>query len=378
MYAVSDRFLEALRYPHDLYVEVMLVDATGAETPLPIIDGEVTLDINSTTRAALSLTLPPMSELVPTAVDSLLAPYGNEIRVKRGIQYSDDEIEAVPLGVFRLDGTSVNDTGADLSIEVTALDRSAGIIEAVFEEAGSVPSGTNAHDQIIQWIASVYPWFDTSQMIDTGVTVPLCTYEAGEDRWEACLTFAEVAGCDLFFDSEGRLALRPVPRQRVEPDWEVVEGEGGTMLSITKDWSREDAVNKVVVNAENSQGDPVIGSARDMDPHSPTYFASGPGQFGRVTFVYDVPTADVLGVSINTQTQANSIAARILGLKLGAGQQISFESLVNPALRPLDVVLIQREQLGLSETHIVDSLTIPLTEAGMSGQTRVARVMPNG
>ena len=71
---------------------------------------------------------------VPKAADDYLAPFGNELRVYRGIEFGD-QIELVPLGVFGIDRVSTQDTGAGIEVSVSGLDRSWRFIQSAVRGA---------------------------------------------------------------------------------------------------------------------------------------------------------------------------------------------------------------------------------------------------
>lgn len=366
MHDVTDRFAEEVTGSHTPAYSVTL---DGAE--IPIAEGSVTLDAQNATRAALSLTLAigeeELTDYIPDTLDDPLAPAGSEIVVKRGITYADGSTELIPLGVFRIDEVDAEDSGDSLPIQVSGLDRSSVVIEAVMEKAGSTAAGTAPEDEIQRLIDEVPALSGiTTDLAETGVTLPLITYEGGDDRWDYCQALAEAAGCILYFDSVGTLVLRRLVISD-SVSLEIAEGVDGTVLNIGKRMSRENAVNRVVVTGESSGDDPVVGEALDDDPASPTYYY---GPFGQCTFTWSssyVIDADTAG----------DVAQNILDQKRGLGQEIRFDSIVNPALEPYDTVRVTRERLKVSnELHVIDGISIPLTEASpaMACSTRVSRV----
>ncbi len=90
---------EAIRASHKIATRATLLSNGAAVAELPIVDGSVSLDANAASRARVDLTLADDGtlDLVPDAPTSLLAPYGNEIKVERGIEYADGTIELVSL-----------------------------------------------------------------------------------------------------------------------------------------------------------------------------------------------------------------------------------------------------------------------------------------
>ncbi len=362
MQSSSARFAEAIVNGYTLSTNVLLKEPSGTLSELGILDGSVTRDGTAATRTAITLDLPPDPDLVPNLPGDPLAPYWNELHVSRGIEFPDGTVEEIPLGVFMLDETSVDDPGDDLPIQVSALDRSQRVIDAVMEEPGQIASGTLCTDAIEALISEVLPdaEFDFS---DSDVTLPLLSYAQGDDRWDLCQGIAEATQSDLYFDARGICVMRAHPETDVA-DLVISEGEGGVLCSASKRWSRADACNRVVVSGESSGSDPVIGVAIDDDPLSPTRYG---GPFGRITFPWS-------SEYVTDTAQAEAVAGRILSLKRGTGQQIGFGSLVDPRLEPFDIVHVRRERLGIDALYIVDSIQLPLTEAKMSAETRTARV----
>ena len=120
MRAVTDAFLRTLKGSHRVAVRARVV--TGFQTgsspvtaaTLDPIDGLVTLDGKADARASLHLTVPPTAGW-PVFDTDLLAPYGNEIFVERGIWYNATSVEYVPLGYFRIQATDQDnaDRGGD-------------------------------------------------------------------------------------------------------------------------------------------------------------------------------------------------------------------------------------------------------------------------
>jgi len=347
-----------------------VVTVTVGDTTLDVIDGSVTFDSTATTRASCSLTVAVSQDdlefggLIPDAPEDLLAPYGNEVVIQRGLEING-EAEMVPLGIFRIDEVEVTESNdGQVQMSISGMDRSIVLIDAVFEKAGQIPAGQSVYFWIIAlgvlgYAPETLPVSD--DLFVSTVPTPFVGWEAGDDRWDFMLGLAEAAnGAELFFDQDGKLALRDT-RKAPPPVWEFTEGEDATLLGVGKRWSREDAVNRVLVEGENGHGDPIYGEARDQNRASPTYYG---GSFGKKTLVYSSEW-------VTEQGQANDVAARILSLYLGTHQEISFEALVHPALEPNDVVLVSRPQLGINEYHVIDTLTIPLTLDGtMSCTTR--------
>src|SRR5436190_17129404 len=108
MEAVSDKFIAALIGGHQTTVRVEVLPG-GDETNRVDLSNYFTdgsLDISrQAVRRSGTLTFVDRDSsglIVPTDNDSLLAPYGNQLRVWSGIAFDDGTEELVPVGTFRI------------------------------------------------------------------------------------------------------------------------------------------------------------------------------------------------------------------------------------------------------------------------------------
>lgn len=381
MRPVSNDWADAIRTSHRIAVRATLIDGSDTYALPTIIEGSVSLDANAATRGRVDLTVAddPDDEtltldVIPDSASAALAPYGNEIKVERGLYYPDGTTEYVTLGIFRIDETETVDTADGLAVRITALDRSARIIDARFENAGQINSGVNYATSILTTIQAVYPTVAYSFASVSTTHAAARAYEAGADRWAFCQQIAADIGMELFFNGDGTLILQPIPTGiAANAVLSVSEGDDGVLLSASRRWTRQGTYNKVIATGESSDPavPPVRGSAADMDPTSPTYFY---GPFGQVPAFY-------VSQFLTTTAQCDAAAAAQLARQIGTTQQISFGAITNPALEPSDVVYVKRARAGIGENtvngeaHVIDSLTIPLTASEpMSGTTRATQV----
>lgn len=366
MRTVTAAFDEAVRTSHRIAVQATVTDSTGTETTVPVIDGTVTLDQTAAIRGRCDVTLVDDGTLglVPTASSSLLAPYGNELRLARGITYPDGTTETIGLGVFRIQDAEITDDPGGVQIRVAGLDRAARITDARFEEPYNVASGTNYATAILTVIQAAYPDV-TYDLTSTPLTTPALIAQEGDDRWKFATDMATAVAMRLYFDGDGTLRL--VPDSLGDPVATISEGQDGVLVTASRRWTREGTYNRVIATGENtSETAPARGVATDDNPLSPTYYY---GPFGRVPRFYASPF-------ITTDAQAAGAAQKLLNDQLGTSEQVSFGSLVLPHLEPGDTVTVTRVRSGINEAHILDSLTLPLSPEGtMSGQTRARQVL---
>lgn len=367
MRPVSAQFAAAIVQSHRLATQVEVLESgVVAGDPLTsVASGTVTLDARAQSRGRLDITILDDGALglIPAAATDPLAPYGNELRVSRGIRYPDNTTELVPLGVFRIDETEVSDSAGQLTVQIAGMDRSARIADARFEEPFQIPAGVNVATQILTLVQAAYPAV-VSDFAPTPHVTGVMFIEEGADRWALCQQLATNAGMRLYFDGLGTLIFTADSQSGIAAT--IAEGNGGLLVSAGRRWTRQGAFNRVIVTGENtSVGVPVRAVATDTNPLSPTYYF---GPFGPVPRFFQ-------SQFIVTAAQAQDAANAMLARELGTTQSVNFGSIVLPHLEPGDVVRITRQRAGVDEDHIIDSLTIGLgADQAMSGATRATQV----
>lgn len=367
MHAVSDAFATAIVQSHRMAVLVeVLQDEAVIATLSAVTEGSVTLDAKAQIRGRLDLSIVDdgTQDLVPTGAGDLLAPYGNELRISRGIQYPNASIELVPLGVFRINDTDVDDSSGSRTIKIAGMDRAARVADARFEAPYQIAAGTNVATAILTVLQDGYAGVVTD-FVTTPHTTGEILVEEGADRWDLAQKLAKNAALELYFDGDGTAVLRAEAEGGAAIS--LTEGVGGVLIAAGRSWSRQGAFNRVIATGENTGvATPVRGVATDDNPLSPTYYF---GPFGQAPRFYSSPF-------LTTTAQAQDAAQAILARELGTTQSVRFGTLVLPHLEPSDVARITRVSAGIDEDHIIDSLTIPLSAAGqMTGATRASQVI---
>jgi hypothetical protein len=364
-----------------------------------------------TTYSALALTDTQAETLVDVGIVpddgfDALAPFGNEIRVWRGVEvttstpgnytslaglaasysalaaayptYTDLDRavgntettveELIPLGVFVITDVEV-DTGENgTTVTVRGSDRSLRISRARWTDPYTYTRTTV--DQAILGILE-----DRWDDVDTDLTVTdteshraVLGLETDNDPWKDCTSIAEAAGMDLFFDGDGVACLIPVrDYETATPDAVYLEDVDAVILALKRALTTEQTYNGCIATGEGSEGDAVYrGEAWDDDATSPTYRY---GPFGQVPQFYSSPL-------ITSDDQAASAAAAILARKKGAQETISWIQLVDPSLDAGDLVQVQNTAAKVDKVLVLDRVTIPLDVATpMQAVARTIRVM---
>lgn len=363
MKGASDAFLAAIRKSHTIvtYVDVLNQGAV-IQADIPVADGVVTLDATAEIRGRVEMTVAGEA-LVPLTADALLAPYGNELRVRHGIRFPDGTEETISLGVFRIDETPVTDPGR--SVQITAYDRSMIVRDARLEAPHIVVSGTEWTFAIAELVDGAGWWTPTNPLptiiSPSTFSSPLIVAPEQEDRWKLCTEWGKAIGYDVTFDGDGALrALPVVDYDLIDPHWTVNDGETGVLITAQRKWRRDGIFNRVIAIGETPTG-VYRGVATDDNPASPTYYY---GAFGKVPRWFSSPL-------MNTTEQCQTAAEAMLRRSLGQSSEVTFTALPNPALEPGDLLQVEREALGINSQFIIDAVTIPLSAAG--GQTLKVR-----
>lgn len=345
MFPVSPAFLAALRQGHAMTTRVEVWNgATQVLANLPIDAGAVTVDgTGSGVRRKLDVTVTPD---VAGLLFDVLAPVGTELVVYRGVRFVDRTVEWVPLGVFGIDSQSLS-YGVDGALTLSCPDRWARVQRARFLTP-TTTSGS-AISEALRLATEGVPT-PSSSTVTSVVTSPVSVWE--RDRDQAINDLAKSAGAEIFYDVQGALLARDVPRLTSVPVWRVdARTEGAVMLSGARTRDRSRTYNAVVVTAASTDGSAPFAPqiAYDNDPTSPTWVG---GPFGQVPTFYSSPL-------ITTAAQALAAAAAILSRTTALAAQLSLTAAVNPALEAGDTILAVFPDRHV-EYHLLDTFAVPL------------------
>lgn len=360
MWPVTQRFIDAMKQSHKIATRVEVLELGNViHEDLTIEQGFVRADANNEVRRSCTVRLKdPKGELVPETARELLHPASaHELKVYRGIQYTDSTEDLVPQGVFRISKLTVDDSGEDLSMQIDGYDRSRSIARTKLLKDYGIAAGLSYNRAIRLLLDAPYYQGFVSQKLDfefdfevTEYTTTTQFFTTGWDPWKQAVQMASAIGMDLFFDQEGRCVLRSVPDPTGDPDWIYEEGPENTALYYNRTLDDDEAINFVIVLGQGgsfgSRGD-----ARDLDPTSATY-VYGPYGIVSITLQKD---------EIKTDSQARAAALGELRRRMGIVEGLRYISTVNPALDVGDVVLHTRPRSKLQDRkYVLDVVQIPL------------------
>ncbi|BAL85459.1 hypothetical protein AMIS_2390 [Actinoplanes missouriensis 431] len=364
MRPVSDKFLRTLTGSHTAVVRAWVVTpgqtgVTPIGTEVRIIDGEVRLDSGQALRSQLSLEIDGTG-LWPQYGSDLLTPYGNEVFVERGIAYGNGAVEWVSLGYHRIN-TIEQDVPPNGPIEVTAVDRMAAIVDSKLTSPVQFGAARTNASVVAQLVTEAYPAAVIEWDEPTVANAPIGrTVAVEEDRYGFVDELITGLGKRWYFDHRGVLKISDLP-STATPVWTVAQGEGGVLVEASRSLSRVGTYNGVLAKGEGLDTTaPARGLAVDAGATSPTRWG---GPFGRVHRTFSSPL-------LTSNAAATAAARTLLKRALGLPYNVDFRSIVNPAIEPDDPVAIEVDG-GQTETHVIDTLTIPLTvDESMQATTR--------
>lgn len=419
MYPTSTAFRSVVRRSHNVVTKAEIWQSNQKVADLDIVDGTIDVDSRRSVRRTCSVTVispPPTTtsspiyntyadldalypgaystiasavssygelvvvlgftieeiggSLVPSSIYDTLAPYGNEIRLYRGVVLDDGTEEYVPQGVFLITNVEVEESSNGLRIAVTGVDRSVKISRARWTNTYSITNGTNVADAIAALVADRYPDVQTSFSTTTAtVGTTVLGTETDNDPWRDAIKLADSAGMELYFDGDGILVLRSVRDYDsiFSPDAVYRENSEAMILSIRRRITNEQSYNGVVVTAEGTSTDTVFRvEVWDEDPSSPTYRY---GNFGQVPLFYSSPL-------ITTEAQATSAATALLAKKKGYVESVDWNQIVDPSLDAADVIAVFNADTRLQRLLVVDRLSIPMSASQpMTATARTVRVL---
>lgn len=343
--------------------------------------------------------------IVPDDAFDVLAPFGNELRLWRGIRvtttealtysdlaedyatYSDldtlvdtygslvqatEEVtqdELVPLGVFVMTKVDIEETPGGVNIKVEGVDRSLRVSRNRWTDTYTVAAGTNVVTAITKLLQN--RWDDIQLSFaasDETVGKSVFGAETDNDPWADARKLARSAGLDLFFDGDGVARLEPVPTyEEATPVETYLENEEAMVLGVKRSLSVEQTYNGVIAIGRNSNTDAIYrAEVWDDDPDSPTYRY---GKFGSVPRFYESPM-------IQNTTTARKVANALLTRSKGAQESISWNQITDPSMEAGDLIQLTNSATKVNQLLIIDRMTIPMRPAdSMSCIARTIRTM---
>jgi hypothetical protein len=371
MYPASGEFKTAILSDHIVVSKAEVWNQDSKLIDLNIDTGKVTISVNSGVRRTCDVTLvtnKTASNLVPDNGFDTLAPFGNELKLYRGVRFANGSIEYVPLGVFVMTDVDIQDSNNGVNITIKGEDRSLFISRAKWTAPYQLVSGT-LEASLRAMLENRWADVETS-FTTTNVTVNQVVFgtQDSQDPWQDAVYLAQLVGYDLYFDVFGVATLRPFPSldaTAVVAKYE--EGKETIITSLDRSMSSKETYNGVIYTIQGSQvNTPIRVEIWDEDTTSPTYRY---GVFG------DAPTFITSNV-LSTEADAIKAATSLLNTYRGAQENIRWDSIVDPTLDVNDVVYVKTVGSKTDRIVIIDELDIPMSPLeSMGAKARTVRIV---
>ena len=359
MYGRTAAFDTAIQQGHVVHVVAdVLENGRAVLSGLPVLGGGVDVDSSADVRRRCKVdVVDPTGTLTPNDPSDLLSPYGRELRLRRGVLFSDGTSETLTIGTFRISSVDVGHSSTSRKITVTGFDRARSIGRARLETPYTIEAGTNYVTAIHRLLSSRMPGLVLRSGTTTRTT-PLIVLEQMADPWKAASDMAESLGCELFFDPDGACVLQRITEGAAPGNavWEYRAGNGATVLSVDNTFDDDPGYNGAVVDGEPPDAPPVHAVVYDDDPASPTYAG---GSYGKVPIF-------LRSIFVVTQQQAQDAALGLMLKKRGGSEQVKFTAIPHPAHEAGDLVHVVDGDIGLDGYYVIESFSIPLDLGAMS------------
>ncbi|MEV4122919.1 DUF5047 domain-containing protein [Micromonospora sp. NPDC049645] len=365
------------RGPHEPIVRVEVWDDEQHLATLPrILGGEVKAALTSqvTRRGSISVD----RDWYPADEHGLLAPYGNRLRIYRGIRAGDGREFWFPVFTGLISDVSRKPRSPCV---VEFEDRAAEVADAGFDTPEESRAGQRVVDEIARLIREGVP------RAEFGQHDPIAVYTASQvwddDRGQACDDLANAGGAFWYALADGRYVVRrvpwtwhpsPSPSGGVEPVATFGDRDSGAGMvpdgvieDVTERMSRRTLYNSVRATADQPDGaEPLNEVVRDVDPSSPTYFG---GKFGRRTLDVAVPSGSTAAV-------VRSAAATFLRRSRASAEPLTWEMMPDPSLELGDVLGLWTDRV--LRAVVLSDFTLPLAGQGRMSCTGRPLVLPSG
>lgn len=356
---LDDTYRQALATSHRPYLLVEVLDGAGNVLPIPedrtsaeggliYTNGSVSATLSNRVTRQLDITMD--ETLYPWGPDYILAPYGNRLRVWRGIWFADNYFYRWVVFTGRIQFVT---TSPDGSLVLNASDRANEVFEAAFIRPENSVVGNTVFQEFQRLVEDGVPDATFGPSDTYELTVPQLTWES--DRSAALDEMATSASSYWYALADGTFVMRRYPFAVNNPSvLTLSDGEGGT-ISAAPSRDRSEVYNSITVTGERADGsNPVWALAQDTDPTSPTYVE---GNFGLRHKTVHLQTPQ-------TQGTAQSAANDYLRTQIALTQAWVWTQPPDAALELGDTVTLNaRGQSGIIQ--VVSGFFLPLDVSGM-------------
>lgn len=384
--AVPDWYLPAIAQHHGVRTRITQIDWDRREIREltgdsgKVVSGNLTLSRLTLPAATLSVTIAnPGGALTPRVIGDTFA-IGGLLKVERGIETPQGSARFTQMVAY-IDRPQVQVTADDNVLTIQASDlwrvfakkRSRTVLS--FDRGQGVGHAIRTIALLAGW-PSGDAWFDFTD--DRQVFAAPQSYPAYTLLADLMLQIAGDYALELRPRYDGTLLLQPAPTttDTLTPVRTYQPGETSTLLEVTKGLDADNLANAVEVEGQSHYlGRVVRGSARDLNPNSPTYnppkgfdpaWPNGGGPMG------DLLMEPIQSAGITTDAQAQRKANQLL-LAACLFEETHDWSIVNdPSIEVGDVVTLIEPDSDVAGDMLLDEISEDLSEGQGDDSSRIS------
>lgn len=354
MLSGAEALNDALRQSHTAIVSCQIEPANGDVSYAAVVkDGTFTQDRTAQIRSQVSITL-GLEDTAGTA--PIIRPFGDRMRVRRGIISPDGRTFAVQIGYFRVD--TVEWTKPGVEARVQASDFMAQVTDTKFTSPRIIRRDADARGVIIQLVDEAINGTEPPPPPSGISSNAGSVYD--RDRMDAISDLAKSLGSEAKFNNLGLLVIETVPDGTADPVWQIDSGTAGVLVEYGAGYDRSRSYNAVIAEGRSPYGRPIRAQATNNDPTDPLRWG---GPFGKIPNFYN---SDVL----RTVEQCQAAADSMLADGLGRANPVDIKCVAHPGLEAGDVIRVMLSDERFI-TVLIDRLTLPLGPGEMSINGRI-------
>lgn len=372
MQNVSSTFIAALQSPVHTYraqmrvldtdfqaIKVFEDQGSQADPTAILVDGSIDVDVTRLTRRTFTATvLNPDGIWSPSGDWGGLFYVNRLVRFYRGIDFGDS-YELVPVGTFMIDHADVVVERNMSLVTLSGSDLWKKFGKSMFPRAKTWDSGTNINT-IISYIAdqagvtrlNLDP-LSSRATADKELSKKF-SVEQGDNRGEMLAKLCTDYGIDVYFDPNGRLTTQDFT---APGDKAVVytydPNDNNNLITVKSSYSDDNLYNSVLVLGTKDKDNVKVARVRDTDPNSVTNV----DRLGERVFKHE-------SENIGTQEVADKTAERLFYRHVLINEDITLESICNPAFEGNDVIKLREIDFsGISSNFRLKAFTVPLSNS---------------
>lgn len=353
MLSGSEAINDAVRQSHMVACHFSVVPSNPAdEVRFLAISGTYTQDRTSSTGSRLSLKI-PLDGMVRADGTPSISPYGDRIKVWRGIIAPDGMAWTAQLGVFRVDSISLDYPTSSIDVEASSL--MSMVVDSLFTQPRLIRNDADKAVVIRELITEATDgWsFRADETNSLGAIY-------NRSRVDAVNELATALGVDVGFNNVGQIRLKPTPTADDDVVWEINAGDDGVVVSYGTDFDRADSYNGVVAEGRSPYGRPIRYLATITNPDDPMRWG---GPFGEIPIYYE---SELLRNVNDCQTAAE---ARLYD-GVGKARRVEITCAAHSGLEAGDSVMLKT--MGGNEVKVIcDQIRMPLGPGPMDISGRV-------